>query len=97
MTPPSQSGTERCYGAGGEEMAPSSLREPMECPLFPWAPAMRVRAVIVIVAAPQIPNPQVTPQGAVIPGNNPTLALICETSLTRALMSTPFGFDRVRC
>jgi hypothetical protein len=25
-------GTERCYGAGGEEMAPSSLREPMECP-----------------------------------------------------------------
>jgi hypothetical protein len=43
----------------------------MECPLFPWAPAMRVRAVIVIVAAPQIPNPQVTPQGALIPGNHP--------------------------
>src|SRR6266446_1518758 len=24
-------GTERCYGAGGEEMATSSLHEPMEC------------------------------------------------------------------
>jgi hypothetical protein len=53
---------------------------------------MRVRAIVVIVAAPQIPNPQVTPQGAVIPGNNPTLALIYETSLTRALMSTPVRF-----
>src|SRR6266853_5113154 len=26
---------ERCYGAGGEEMAPSSLRQPMECPDAP--------------------------------------------------------------
>jgi hypothetical protein len=36
------SGTERCYGAGGEEMAPSSLREPMECP---DAPAERLEQV----------------------------------------------------
>src|SRR5271155_1618308 len=35
-------GTERCYGAGGEEMAPSSLREPMECP---DAPAKRLEQV----------------------------------------------------
>src|SRR5271169_1227762 len=35
-------GTERCYGAGGEEMAPSSLREPMECP---DAPAERLEQV----------------------------------------------------
>src|SRR5258708_32456116 len=32
----------RCYGAGGEEMAPSSLCEPMECP---DAPAERLEQV----------------------------------------------------
>ena len=40
---------ERCYGAGGEEMAPSSLREPMECP---DAPAKRPEQV------PRRPGPR---------------------------------------
>jgi hypothetical protein len=43
------SGTERCYGAGGEEMAPSSLRQPMECP---DAPAKRLEQV------PRRPGPR---------------------------------------
>src|SRR4051812_27938756 len=31
ITFPSKSGTMRCYGAGGEDVATSSLHEPMEC------------------------------------------------------------------
>ena len=40
--PPVPRDRERCYGAGGEEMAPSSLHEPMECP---DAPAKRPEQV----------------------------------------------------
>ena len=42
-------GTKRCYGSGGEEMAPSSLCEPMECP---DAPAERLEQV------PRRPGPR---------------------------------------
>src|SRR5205823_3420794 len=44
-----QGGTERCYGAGGEEMATSSLHEPMECR---DAPAERLEQV------PRRPGPK---------------------------------------
>jgi hypothetical protein len=40
--PSFSAGTERCYGAGGEEMATSSLHKPMECR---DAPAERLEQV----------------------------------------------------